>query len=362
MLDLAKKVLEKINSHGYKAYIVGGFVRDYLLGIESKDIDITTNATPKELQEIFNDVDLSSEDYGAVILMINKTRVEITTFRKEIGYVNNRKPMKIVYIDDLCEDLKRRDFTINTICMDKDGKIIDLLNGQEDLNNKIIKTVGIAKERFEEDSLRILRAIRFSTNLNFQLSSDISSAIIETKHLLKNLSYNRKKEELDKIFSNANVKKGIDLLLKFNLDKELELERLKDIKNTDSLISVWSLLNVVDIYPFNNTEKELIEEINKVMHLNNLDPLVLYKYGLYVNSVAGAMKNIDKKLITETYNNLKIHSKKDIEITSEEIMKLLNREPGKYLTDIYSDLEEKILLSELDNNKEIISKYIVSKY
>ena len=98
------------------------------------------------------------------------------------------------------------------------------------------------------------------------------------------------------------------------------------------------------------------------MHLNNLDPLVLYKYGLYVNSVAGAMKNIDKKLITETYNNLKIHSKKDIEITSEEIMKLLNREPGKYLTDIYSDLEEKILLSELDNNKEIISKYIVSKY
>ena len=307
-------------------------------------------------------MDLSSEDYGAVTLMINKTRVEITTFRKEIGYVNNRKPMKIVYIDDLCEDLKRRDFTINTICMDKDGKIIDLLNGQEDLNNKIIKTVGIAKERFEEDSLRILRAIRFSTNLNFQLSSDISSAIIETKHLLKNLSYNRKKEELDKIFSNANVKKGIDLLLKFNLDKELELKRLKDIKNTDSLISVWSLLNVVDIYPFNNTEKELIEEINKVMHLNNLDPLVLYKYGLYVNSVAGAMKNIDKKLITETYNNLKIHSKKDIEITSEEIMKLLNREPGKYLTDIYSDLEEKILLSELDNNKEIISKYIVSKY
>lgn len=362
MLETAKKVLEIINSYGYKAYIVGGFVRDYLIGINSNDIDINTNATPKELQEIFKDIDLSSEDYGSVTLMMNKIRFEITTFRKEISYINNRKPIEIEYIDDLYQDLQRRDFTINTICMDKNGDIIDFLNGQDDLLKKEIRTVGNAKEKLEEDSLRILRAIRFSTILGFELSNDVESAIFETKHLLRNLSYSRKKQELDKIFAHKNVKEGIELLLKFNLDKELELPKLKDIKNTDSLISVWSVLNVVDTYPFNNSEKELIKSINAVLPLNNLEPKILYDYGLYVNSVAGVIKGMDKKTITEAYNNLKIHTKKEINITSDEIMETLNKKPGKYLKDIYDDIENQILYNHLDNSKEAIESYILKKY
>ena len=362
MLETAKQVLDIITTHGYKAYIVGGFVRDYLLGIDSNDIDINTNATPKELQDIFSDIDLASAEYGSVTLIVNKIRFEITTFRKDIGTVNHRKPLEIEYIDDLYQDLKRRDFTVNTICMDKEGEIIDFLDGRSDLEKRVIRTVGDAKKRFEEDSLRILRAIRFSANLDFDLSEEIKDAIPKTKHLLTELSYHRKKEELDKIFAHSNVKKGIELLLKFNLDKELELPRLKEIKNTDSLISVWSILNVVDIYPFNNSEKELIENINKVLPLDNLAPDVLYKYGLYVNSVAGAIKGISKKEITETYNNLPIQSKKDLDITSEEIMSILNREPGKYLNDIYCDIEKKVLYGELDNNNNSIKAYIVAKY
>lgn len=362
MQEKALKVLEEITNKGYKAYIVGGFVRDYLLGIESNDIDITTNATPKELQEIFEDSIIDLSDYGSVTVMIKNIRYEITTFRKEIKYIDNRKPVEIEYIDDLYEDLKRRDFVINTICMDKNGDIMDFLNGQEDLSKRVIETVGKAREKLEEDSLRILRAIRFATNLDFELSEEIKEAIPEVKHLLKNLSYNRKKEELDKIFASANVKKGIELLLHFNLDKELELKRLSEVKNTDSLISVWSILNVVDIYPFTSSEKELIEDINKALPLNNCDPMALYKYGLYVNSVAGAIKGMDKKEITKSYNSLIIHSRKDIEITSEEIMEILNKEPGKYLKTIYKDLEEEILYSRLQNNKEEIKKYIKSKY
>lgn len=362
MLNIAKQVLNMINSNGYQAYIVGGFVRDYLLGIESNDIDITTSATPKQLQEIFQDIDLTSEEYGSVTLMIHKIRFEITTFRKEIQYIDNRRPLEIEYIDDLYQDLQRRDFTINTICMDKSLEIIDPLNGKRDLEQGIIKTVGDANKKLREDSLRILRAIRFSTNLGFRLSSDVELAIKENKHLLKNLSYNRKKQELDKIFANKNAKQGIELLLRFHLDKELELERLTDIKNTDSLISVWSVLNAIDIYPFNNSEKELIISINRVLKLNNLDPRVLYDYGLYVNSVAGAIKGIDKKKITEAYNNLKIHSKKELEITSEEIMELLKKEPGEYLTEIYKDIENKILYGILDNQNDMIKNYILQEY
>ena len=125
MIDIALKLLNEFVSRSYKAYIVGGFVRDYILGIESNDIDITTNATPKEIKEIFEDSCLPNEDYGSVTVMWRGIRFEITTFRREIEYLNNRKPVEIRYIDDLMTDLLRRDFTINTLCMDCDGNILD---------------------------------------------------------------------------------------------------------------------------------------------------------------------------------------------------------------------------------------------
>ena len=130
MLQEALKLLKKITEHSYDAYIVGGFVRDYILGIESNDIDINTNATPKQIREIFEDSCLPSEDYGSVTVIFKGIRFEITTFRKELTYVNNRKPVEIEYINNLYEDLIRRDFTINTLCMDQDGKIIDMLEGR----------------------------------------------------------------------------------------------------------------------------------------------------------------------------------------------------------------------------------------
>ncbi len=362
MQEAIKQVLETINSYGYKAYVVGGYVRDYLLKIESNDIDICTNATPKKLQEIFKELDLSSQDYGSVTLMHNNIRFEITTFRKEIGYVDHRRPLEVEYIDDLYEDLQRRDFTINTICMNSNFEVIDLLNGQEDLEKRLIKAIGNAEKKFEEDSLRILRAIRFATSLGFALSEDISAAIIKKKHLLRDLSYHRKKEELDKIFSSSKVKEGIDLLLQFHLEEDLQLPKLKEVKNTDSLISVWAVLDAVDIYPFNNSEKQLIDEIHIVLEKDNLDPKVLYDYGLYPNSVAGSIKGIDKKKITEAYNSLIIHSKKELQITSEEIMDILHKKPGKYLKDIYNDIEQKVLYGKLDNNYDMIRSYILQKY
>ncbi len=362
MLDIALKLLKEITSRGYKAYIVGGFVRDYILDVKSNDVDITTNATPKEIKEIFEDSFLPSDDYGSVTVIKWGVRFEITTFRKEINYADNRHPMEIKYIDDLYQDLLRRDFTINTICMDDGGEIIDFLGGQDDLDKKVIRTVGNAKEKFNEDCLRILRAIRFATSLDFDLDSEVIDAIRENKHLLKNLSYNRKREELDKIFVSSNASKGIGLLLNFNLDKDLELVHLDKVTSTDSLIGVWSILNVVDLYPFNNNEKELIENINKVLGLNNYDAMTLYKYGLYVNSVAGDIKRLDKKRITENYNQLVIHSRSDLDITSEEIMDILNREPGEYLKDIYDDVIREVLYKRLCNQKEDIKKYILEKY
>lgn len=364
MLDIALKLLKEITSHSYKAYIVGGFVRDHILGINSNDIDIATNATPKELKDIFSDILLPNEDYGSVTVIKNGIRFEITTFRKEITYVNNRKPIEIEYIDELEEDLIRRDFTINTICMDEKGKIIDLLDGKKDIDNKLIKTVGSADKKFREDSLRILRAIRFATVLDFSLDKDIVKAINKNKKLLKSLSYYRKREELDKIFTSTNYKKGVQLLLDLGLEEELEIPNLHRILDSDkiSLLGIWSILNVTDKYPFNKNEVELINNTNRALTMDNLDPNTLYTLGLYVNSVVGEIKGIDIKKITEAYASLPIKSKKDIDIKTEDIIKLLDKAPGSYLRDIYNDIEREILYNRLNNDKGDISNYILENY
>lgn len=364
MLEVALKFLKKMSSYNYKAYIVGGFVRDYLLGIESVDVDIATNATPKQVKEIFEDSCLSNEDYGSVMVIINGVHFEITTFRKELSYINNRRPGQIEYIDDLYQDLVRRDFVINTICMDENGKIIDFLDGKKDLDKKIVRTVGDPYDKFSEDSLRILRAIRFATILGFSLEEETKAAILKTKHLLKDLSYYRKKCELEKIFTSLNYKDGIKLLLELGLDKELEIFNLSKVLETGviSLIGIWSILDVCPKYPFNKNELNLIQAVHQVMELNNFDPMVLYRYGLYVNGVAAEIKGLDIKRVTETYNSLKIKSRNDIDIATLDIMRILHKGEGKYLRDIYQDIEQEILYHRLENDKRDISNYILKNY
>ena len=359
MLEDALELLKYINSKGFNAYIVGGFVRDYLLGIESTDLDITTDATPKELSTLFEDISINN-DYGSIIVSFNNKRYEITTFRKESVYKDNRHPSKITYIKDLREDLKRRDFTINAICIDKDNNIIDYFNGKEDLDKKIINTIGNASDKFNEDAIRILRAIRFSAKLDFSLSDDIDKAIKEKKYLVKDLSSFRKKQELDKLFTSRNKEQGIKLILKYGLENELGIPLLGTLKSTDDLLGIWAYLN--PDYPFTNLEHEQINDIRKCFMLNNKDPYVLYRYGLYINQVAGHYKGLSKCEITKLYNELPITSRKDIKIDAMKISKVLNQEPGGYIEDIYKDIEHKILLGKLNNNKEDLVKYILENY
>ncbi len=361
MLDIALEFLKLIDEAGYKAYIVGGFVRDKLLGVNSLDIDVSTNATPKELVSIFPGC-VPNEDYGSVIINYKNIRFEVTTFRRESGYSDLRHPDKVEYIDDLYQDLLRRDFTINTICIDVDGEIIDFLAGRDDLNKRVIKTVGNANERFNQDALRILRAIRFAATLDFSLDDEVVEAIKENRGLLKNISYNRKKSELEKIFSSAKIEDVISLLIDLGLDKELELNNLDKINSSITLMGIWALLDVVDIYPFSNNEKDIINSINEVLSLDLLDPYTLYKYDLYVCSVASEIMDIDKKLVTEVYSNLSINERKDINISSEEIMSLLDIGPSEYLGKILDGLELAILYNKVTNTKEELSSYIVNNY
>ena len=361
MFETSLKVLEKIESQGYKAYIVGGFVRDYILGIESTDVDISTNATPKEILEIFKNSALPNEEYGAVTLFYKNNRYEITTFRREIVYINNRKPVEIEYIDDLVEDLKRRDFRMNTLCIDKNGNIIDLLGGKQDIDDHIINTVGDSDYKFEQDSLRILRAIRFATSLNFKLSDEVKASIKKYSHNLRKLSYTRKKQELDKIFASTNSKYGVSLILELGLDKDLELFNLNNVVLDSDLLGVWASIDFASGYPFSSNERELIRMIKEVSH-SKIDEFSLYKYGLYVNQEAAVILGVDKAEVASLYDNLPITSRKDIDITSEDIMNVLHRKPGSYFKEIYDTLTEKILKGEIVNNNKDLLQFVVDNY
>lgn len=361
MNDKIKEILEMITNKGFKAYVVGGYVRDYLRKIKSIDVDICTNARVKDLMEIFKDYKITSLEYGNILLETKDYLFEITTFRKDIDYINNRKPI-IEYVDTLEEDITRRDFTVNSICMDKDGKIIDLLNGKKDLNKKIIRTIGDASFKIKQDSLRILRAIRFASCLNFKIEDNLKNAIKENKDLLKDLSYERKKEELTKIFTSDNKAYGIKLLKELDLLEVLELTNIDNVLRTKDLIGMWSTITINDNYPFTKKEKDLINNINKLLKEDLNDIFVLYKTGLYEINVVCDLRKLSKKKYSNKYEKLVIKAKNEIDITTEDICNLLNKEPGCFLKEIYNDLEKNILLKNIKNNKEEIEKYILNNY
>ena len=216
--------------------------------------------------------------------------------------------------------------------------------------------------KFSEDAFRILRAVRIATVLNFQLSEDVKLAILRTKHLLKDISYERKKEELDKIFSSVYADYGIHLLLDLGLDQELELPKLKDVVLLDDLVGVWAQLDVVGLYPFTNNEKSLIKNIQTVLKLNNLNHRVLYQYGLYVNSLAATIKGISKKDVSYQYSSLPIKSRSEIAVDGLEIAQVLDRKPGKYIREIIDDLENKIIDLDLPNDHQVLLDYIAENY
>lgn len=361
MNDKIKEILEMITNKGFKAYVVGGYVRDYLRKIKTNDIDICTNARVKDLMEIFKDYKVTPLEYGNILLETKDYLYEITTFRKDIDYINNRKPI-IEYVDTLEEDITRRDFTVNSICMDKDGKIIDLLNGKKDLNKKIIRTIGDPYFKIKQDSLRILRAIRFASCLNFKIEDNLKTAIKENKDLLKDLSYERKKEELTKIFTSDNKAYGIKLLKELDLLEVLELTNIDNVLRTKDLIGMWSTITINDNYPFTKKEKDLINNINKLLKEDLNDIFVLYKTGLYEINIVCDLRKLSKKKYSNKYEKLVIKDKSEINITTEEICSLLNKKPGCFLKEIYNDLEKNILLKNIKNNKEEIEKYILNNY
>jgi len=196
-------IIETLEANGYEAYIVGGCVRDSVLDRQPKDWDITTNALPMKVYDLFYDLGCevinTGLKHGTVTVMVNHVGYEITTYRVDGEYEDSRHPKEVKFVSSLKQDLARRDFTINSMAYNYEKGLVDPFNGLEDLKNKIIKCVGKSGDRFSEDALRMMRAIRFSAQLGFNVDINIKEAIYDLNENLKNISIERIREEFNKI-------------------------------------------------------------------------------------------------------------------------------------------------------------------
>lgn len=192
-------ILSNIENSGYKAFLAGGCVRDCLMGRKPNDWDIATSATPDEITEIFPHTVPTGIKFGTVTVLMDGGSAEVTTFRCDGIYSQRRRPDSVEFVSSLEEDLKRRDFTVNAMAMDKNGCITDLFDGMGDIERRLIKCVGEPERRFSEDALRMFRAIRFSAVLGFELEPDTELALKKCAGLAKSLSGERVRNELEKI-------------------------------------------------------------------------------------------------------------------------------------------------------------------
>ena len=207
----AQRAIRTLEKSGYQAGLVGGCVRDMLMGIPPHDFDITTNATPEEMKFVFQKerVIETGIKHGTLTVIIDGTPLEITTFRIDGEYKDSRHPESVTFSRNLKSDLERRDFTVNALYYDLDEGVVDVFDGENDIKNKVIRAVGDPEKRFCEDALRILRAIRFSSVLGFEIEEKTRQAMLKCKHLLKNISAERIAVEINKFVLGKNVKNAI---------------------------------------------------------------------------------------------------------------------------------------------------------
>ena len=356
-LSSALEVLKILNNHNYDAYIVGGFVRDYLLNIESGDIDLTSSATPEEVEKLFKIVPTGIK-YGTVLIMYNGYTFEHTTFRFDGSYNDSRHPNSIMYSKNITDDIKRRDFTINSILMDKDKKIIDYLDGKADLDKKVIKTIDNPNDRFNEDALRMLRAISFVSKLGFDIESDTLKSMKENKDLLKNVSVERIRIEFDKISNGKFRKKAWEVFYKLNLNKLFpNMIELNDYDVTFRDIIINNLVKTGEISDFWSFSKESIRDYKKCA---NMLKLGLSDYNMFVSGYNASMYALEYlKLDKKLWDNLKIKSLKDLNIDGNDLINIISKNKrGECLNHLAKLVIEEKIANEKDALLEEARRWI----
>lgn len=396
-------VLSRLKENGYQAYVVGGAVRDFLMGNTPHDYDLTSDALPSQISDVFKDFyqEHSGEKHGTIRVIVDHKPIEITTFRCDEGYTDYRRPDNVEFVKDVYIDSKRRDFSINAFYY-SEGHIYDFHEGLEDLNNKVIKTIGNPSTRFHEDALRILRAIRFSAKLGYEIESKTKTALLDCKEELNLIAKERILTELKEISSTSNFFRNIKeyfpifKLIIPCLDKIGN--SIDDIYNFDtksygdyiaSLSALFSLREINnDFVPWRLFIKMDNESINAIKTLIKLKDINFNNSfdDDYINGLIFLSKPVDinvfKNYLINLYNLKRFknddidsilnrmdilsegntpYSLKDLEIDGNDLLKL-GIEKNQYFKEILNEVLLRCNQGDLNNNRneeiEFVKKWI----
>lgn len=373
-MKTAINVIRQLENAGFEAYMVGGAVRDYLLDKKPHDIDVATNASPLQVKQLFDRTVDTGIQHGTVLVLQGKEGIEVTTFRTEGTYSDNRRPDSVEFVQSLEEDLRRRDFTINAMAMDKEMKITDPFGGAADLKKALIRAVGNPDERFQEDALRMLRAIRFSGQLDFQIDPATLASIQRQAHLIQSIAVERIKNEMDKILVHEKAYRSLGYLVGTGLTEHLPAGYLFKADWTkfqpgETPVVGWAFMLVeqgktIDAilpYRFSNDEKQLIKRAVEAVRLPQWDEWVFYSYTAAQLKIAASLKGC-KVDVEDRKSQLPIRGKAEIAVNGADLMQWSGQKQGRWIKEWLAKIERMVVYGELGNSKEIIKDWFMHEY
>ncbi|MCE4957054.1 CCA tRNA nucleotidyltransferase [Macrococcoides caseolyticum] len=387
LIDAALKIIDIFHQHGYEAYIVGGAVRNILLKKNINDIDITTNCLPETILTLFKRTIPVGLEHGTVVVLWEDYPFEVTTFRIDGEYTDHRRPEQVHFVTDLKSDLERRDFTINALALSESYHVIDYFDGKNDLINKKIRAVGDAKHRFKEDALRMLRALRFQSVLNFDIETSTLQAIHSLSSTIAFVSIERIVVELRKLLLGQGVKNALNIFYQ-GMHQHVPFFRFIQDRKSKYMIQTPIDLNMYiayiifnempyqDLYKnvsdlkLSNQDKKNIKSCVEIFNYMNCNTLSLksfvYRYdvALILNVIhwikaEGLMFDglLESEQIIKTSRSLPIQSREEIVINGHDLMYHLNRKAGPWLKEILNEIEIEIIEGRLSNQRESILEW-----
>jgi len=379
--DKVEYVLSTLNNAGFEAYIVGGCVRDILLGKTPQDFDITTSARPEDVQSIFDKTVPTGIQHGTVTVIIDKTPFEVTTFRTEGDYTDHRRPDKVDFVRDVKADLSRRDFTVNALAYNSRTGIVDAFDGRSDLEKGILRAVGEPQKRFEEDALRILRLFRFACTLGFVIEENTLSAAKKTAHLVEKVSRERIFSELIKTICGTNTQiintlLQTDALSFLSFSPQNDLSILKELPNKAELrlftflkLCECDIFNTLNELKASNLQKEYCLKLNNLLGFSIPKSKTEIKKMLAIGTeeifcdyleFVSITENIDispiKKMFNEIIKNNEPYRPSQLDINGSDLSSI--GLSGKEIGNTLSKLLEIVIADPEKNKKSILMEYL----
>ena len=387
--EQAKPIIETIEAAGFEAYFVGGSVRDTILGKPIHDVDIATSAFPAEVKSLFKRTVDTGIEHGTVMILDHGNGYETTTFRTESGYQDFRRPDQVTFVRSLKEDLKRRDFTINALAMRANGEVIDLFDGLADLDAQVIRAVGVAEDRFHEDALRMMRAVRFASQLGFTIEPATAQAIADNAQLLTKIAVERTRVEWEKLLLGQQPVRGLQALVDSALyrympkmaDQAPMLTKLMALPawHLASVEEAWTLLVWLMGYPNEaairqllkawKTSNELIDHVTAawqvmtaLQHDPKLAPMILFKAGAAALKTANTVANLvgfgqPQATIDAAYGALPIQDKHALAVNGGDLLKQQVVKPGPRMGQVLAQLLTAVVNGKVPNESQALLEF-----